>query len=603
VASGNETVYLEGFGFGDRDSYTCRFSLVFEGAIRHTADGPGTYVSHNKVACTTPVWDYLASTVIVSLFFSRQLPEGVSLVIGSQSNLTAIPGFYYIDPKGQNSLFEFVEVWQNLAAEATGALGGHVIRVHGYAFDTEPVSKVQTLAGEDVTFSNKAYILRFSGPTYAVNSSACAIASGTQLNCTMPAWLSSADNATVTLIKTWVRSSGNTRRRQSRVVVRDTGALESISIISEIAGINPTFGNKQGGTKVTVSGAGFKPTNTYSCKFTQGSDEQILTVVTITNSSIVCDVTVAWNAAGATSTNTTFTLLESNSSVFALAAVNTQFTFAFINKQPDFNASNLAVSTENSSAISIPWVTACKGVLPTGGCDTDEDSQVLNYTIQVSQTSLFSALPKINGDNIEFTIAAGQYGIAFLNVYAVDDGGTLYGGVDTSETKTYFVDIQPVVRAPGGNVAQKSLKFEGDSYRNSSRTEVIGFYIFNDGENNLLDDYSDVTVEVQLTDGPATMFQTMPKIYSNGSLIFEAAPKMFGNASFNVSSYVFEANSQALILSSFDNFTIEITKVSVLHVRVCIRIRVACVCVCIHTCIRVAFACVCIHTSSFTNRY
>ncbi len=595
VASGKETVYLEGFGFGDKDSYTCRFSLVVGGAIRHTADGPGTYVNHKKVACTTPVWNYGASTVIVSLFFSRELPTGVSLEIGSQSNVTAIPGFYYIDPKGQNSLFEYVEVWQNLTAEATGALGGHIVRVYGHAFDAEPVSKVQTLAGEDITFSNKAYILQFNGPMHAVNSSACAVASATQLNCTMPAWLSTAGTATVTLIKTWVRASGNIRRRQNRVVVRDTGASESVNIVSEIARIEPTFGNKQGGANVTVLGAGFKPSNTYSCKFTQGSDEQILKAVKVTNSSIVCDVTVAWNAAGSTSTNTTFTLLESNSSVFALASVNNLFTFAFINKPPDFNGTNLVVSGQDTSALSIPWVTyVCAGVLPTGGCDPDEASQMLNYTIQVSQISLFSTLPKVNDKNLEFQIAAGQSGIAFLNVYAVDDGGTLYGGVDQSQTKTFSLDIQSEVRAPGGNVAQKSLKFEGDSYRNTSRTEVTGFFVFNSGENNLLQDYGDVTVEVHLTDGPAKMFQTMPKIYPNGSLIFEAARSMYGNATFNVSTYVFESNSQALVLSSLDNFTIEITKVSQLyaHVRVaCVR---ACVCACMH------YVCTCLYMKACT---
>jgi hypothetical protein len=561
LPTGGETVYLDGFGFGDADTYTCRFSSIVGGRVLYSVDGEATFVDAKKLACVTPTWDYGARMALVSLFFSREQPEGLSLELAAQSSMTALPGFYYIDPKGQNGLFEFVESWENLTADATGALGGHQINVSGYAFDSEPTSMVQSITGEDITYSDKAYVLQLAGASYAVNSSACAFVDEIQLQCIMPTWRSEAGVATVTLYKTWVRTIRKTRLRQSRVVTKQPAENITLEIVPEVGSFQPTFGPLQGGTRVTVMGAGFKSSSTYTCKFEQGSDEQVNQAVEITNASVVCGATQEWTTT--VSVDTTFTLLDSNVSVFSVGSANSQFTFAFINKQPDFNATNVVVTGNTTALISIPWVTdVCAGVLPTGGCDPDEASQVLVYHIEVDQDSLFNQAPNVSNTNLEFSIAPGQAGVAFITVYAVDDGGTSYGGVDTSPVKSYFIDIQPVTLAPGGNVAQSWLTFDGDLFRFSGLTEVVAFFVVDAGAHNYLQSYSNVTVKVQVIEGPANIFKVLPQIYANGSLLFEVVPGAFGNVTFNVSTYVFDSISNTVVFSSVDEFTIEITKVS-----------------------------------------
>lgn len=79
----------------------------------------------------------------------------------------------------------------------------------------------------------------------------------------------------------------------------------------------------------------------------------------------------------------------------------------------------------------------------------DEASQNLTVTVTGnSNTALFADGPAIDGDgSLSFTPADDAYGEAELTLELRDDGGTAFGGVDTSTT-TLTIDVRPVNDAP-----------------------------------------------------------------------------------------------------------------------------------------------------------
>jgi len=79
----------------------------------------------------------------------------------------------------------------------------------------------------------------------------------------------------------------------------------------------------------------------------------------------------------------------------------------------------------------------------------EQGVQTLSFKVSTSKTNLFKVAPAISADGtLTFTPADNASDTAVVSVYLQDDGGTAFGGVDKSATKTFKITVTPVNDAP-----------------------------------------------------------------------------------------------------------------------------------------------------------
>ena len=91
----------------------------------------------------------------------------------------------------------------------------------------------------------------------------------------------------------------------------------------------------------------------------------------------------------------------------------------------------------------------------------DESSQVLSFEVTANDNAaLFSIQPSVAANGtLTFRPTVHGTGVAHVTLWLHDDGGTLDGGVDTSATQTFTIDVSGVNDAPiaGNDVATAHL--------------------------------------------------------------------------------------------------------------------------------------------------
>lgn len=78
----------------------------------------------------------------------------------------------------------------------------------------------------------------------------------------------------------------------------------------------------------------------------------------------------------------------------------------------------------------------------TGIADGDDGSQTLHFEVNTDQEELFADLPALSTDGTLTYTIAGDTGTATVNVVLKDNGGTMFGGVD-SLTASFTIEVQP----------------------------------------------------------------------------------------------------------------------------------------------------------------
>ena len=79
----------------------------------------------------------------------------------------------------------------------------------------------------------------------------------------------------------------------------------------------------------------------------------------------------------------------------------------------------------------------------------NESMQNLSFNVSNDNNSLFNLQPAINANgDLSYTPAINAHGVAIVNVSVSDDGGIANGGVDTSATQTFSINITAVNDAP-----------------------------------------------------------------------------------------------------------------------------------------------------------
>jgi hypothetical protein len=115
-----------------------------------------------------------------------------------------------------------------------------------------------------------------------------------------------------------------------------------------------------------------------------------------------------------------------------------------VNDPPSFVKGPDQLVNQNAGPQSVPgWATG----LSIG--PANEAGQVISFLVSSDNAALFAVPPAIaSTGTLSYTPAPDTSGIALLTVRAQDDGGTLFGGIDTSAPQTFTITVNapPVVQ-------------------------------------------------------------------------------------------------------------------------------------------------------------
>ena len=115
-----------------------------------------------------------------------------------------------------------------------------------------------------------------------------------------------------------------------------------------------------------------------------------------------------------------------------------------INDAPRFTGGgNITVPEDAGPQVFEQWVTEISAGAP------DESDQQLSFKVTNDNMDLFSLQPTIDSDGtLSFTAHLDKYGTASVSIILADDGGTALGGVDTSDSYTFTITVDPVNDPP-----------------------------------------------------------------------------------------------------------------------------------------------------------
>jgi PKD repeat protein len=139
-----------------------------------------------------------------------------------------------------------------------------------------------------------------------------------------------------------------------------------------------------------------------------------------------------------------------------------QFTIRIesVNDAPSFTVGQKQSVEEDSDIINIPnWI----AVYNPG--PTNEAGQTLTFHLSTDNEAVFEQIPTVSSSGtLSFQPAPDYFGEAVVSIRLQDDGGTLNGGLDTSLTQTFVIEITPVNDPPVADA--------GTSYTITERLEL-----------------------------------------------------------------------------------------------------------------------------------
>jgi len=193
-----------------------------------------------------------------------------------------------------------------------------------------------------------------------------------------------------------------------------------------------------------------------------------------------------------------------------------------VNDPPDFVKGDNQVIIKNAGLQAVPgWATRM-----TKGPD-DEKDQTLEFVVEVDKEELFSKLPQISSTGVlTYESAWDSYGLATVYVYLKDNGGTDYGGIDSSEIKTFTISIMWSNHAPSFSKGPDIKILEDADFQTYEKwaTNIQPGPI----------EEAHQKVEFYVTNEHTDLFDSQPTISSNGTLTFLPKPDANGKILVNV---------------------------------------------------------------------
>lgn len=165
----------------------------------------------------------------------------------------------------------------------------------------------------------------------------------------------------------------------------------------------------------------------------------------------------------------------------------------------------------------------------------NEATQIVNFTVTNDNNGLFSVQPTIASDGtLTFQPALNANGSATITVTAVDDGGTLFGGVNTSVSQTFLISVTPVNDAPSLTIIGNPTTINEED----GLQTIAGFVssVSKGPANELSQVITNYTIS-QTASTSGLTFSTAPSIDPvTGTLTYQATANSSGTATFTVSA-------------------------------------------------------------------
>ncbi len=204
-----------------------------------------------------------------------------------------------------------------------------------------------------------------------------------------------------------------------------------------------------------------------------------------------------------------------------------------VNDEPTFTKGSNQSVLEDCGKVSVPGWAASVSKGP-----DNEGGQTLAFTVTNDQNTLFTAAgqPAVDEDGtLTFTPDANAFGMATVTLSLSDNGGTANGGVDTSGTETFTIEVKPVNDQPvftdHGNI---SVTEDSGSYA-SVWAEATSI---NPGPANEAQTYTFTMTEnagTRITNGNKNLFSAEPVMNSTtGEITFTPAANANGSAEYTV---------------------------------------------------------------------
>ncbi|MFA6341796.1 MAG: Ig-like domain-containing protein, partial [Fibrobacteraceae bacterium] len=211
---------------------------------------------------------------------------------------------------------------------------------------------------------------------------------------------------------------------------------------------------------------------------------------------------------------------------------------------------NVTVKEDSGAVIDTAWATAIsKG-------PANESSQTLTFTLTTSDSALFAVQPAVDSTGkLTFTTARDSNGVATISIRLQDNGDTLNGGVDITNTQTFMITITSVDDPPTF-VASTVRSF---TVLEDAVPQSIAHWatLISSGAAN---ESSEVLQFVIDSISNASLFSAVPALDSlTGNLTYTAAPDSNGSA-FVVVKLCEVANPS--VCSDTASFTINVTPVN-----------------------------------------
>jgi hypothetical protein len=195
-----------------------------------------------------------------------------------------------------------------------------------------------------------------------------------------------------------------------------------------------------------------------------------------------------------------------------------------VNRAPAFVPGGDVTVREDEAWNGVPWATDVSA-------GAGDDHQSLRFEVVSSNPSLFAAGPAIGAQgDLSFAPTRDVHGHADVDVTALDDGGTEHGGVDTSATRRFTIEVLPVNDPPrfatGGDIAV--LRDAGPQARPWITSASAGPA-----------DESGQKVVLSASDDNPALFTPAgrPAIDPAGVLTFTTAPRAVGTATVTVRAH------------------------------------------------------------------
>jgi hypothetical protein len=191
-----------------------------------------------------------------------------------------------------------------------------------------------------------------------------------------------------------------------------------------------------------------------------------------------------------------------------------------VNDAPSFTSGGDVTVDEDSGAYSAAWATAISAG------PANESSQTVSFNVSNSNNALFSVQPSVSSTGVlSFTPAADANGSATVTVAAQDNGGTANGGVDTSASQTFTINVNSVNDAPSFTPGADQTSNEDAGPQSVAWATGISAGPANE---------SGQTVSFVASNDNNALFSAQPAIASNGTLTYTAAANANGTATVTV---------------------------------------------------------------------